>query len=136
MLADPYGVIVGEYFGHLYVAEDENNDIIGVCGLTKVQLIFLCFICIYSHLLLQGESGSYEMVKLGVLDKAQGKGVGKKLVVHCLDKAKELKASKVELESHTSLQAALKMYESLGFRTVEGQCHFVTANVKMELSLT
>lgn len=44
------------------------------------------------------------MVKLGVDASAQGKGIGRKLAVKCIEKAKELKATKLELESHSSLK--------------------------------
>jgi len=123
MIEDPYGVIVEQLGGYLFVGEDIINGadtptIVGVVGMIKVS------------------TEVYEMVKLGVDQSAQGKGVGRKLAIHCIEKARELNAKKLALESHSSLKAAIKIYESLGFVKIEGNTHFETADMKMEFIFT
>eukprot|EP00026_Physarum_polycephalum_P019843 Phypoly_transcript_22055.p1 GENE.Phypoly_transcript_22055~~Phypoly_transcript_22055.p1 ORF type:complete len:158 (+),score=26.60 Phypoly_transcript_22055:122-595(+) len=120
IIGDPYGVIVDELGGYLFVAEDTTKSspsVVGVVGLVKVS------------------TDVYEMVKLGVAQTSQGKGVGKKLSMHCIEKARELNAKKLELESHSSLQAAIRIYESLGFVKIDSPLHYITADLKMELCL-
>jgi N-acetylglutamate synthase-like GNAT family acetyltransferase len=67
----------------------------------------------------------------------RGQGISKILLEKCLGEAKRLKASKVFLFSNSQLQTALKLYGKYGFSHVDvTNAPFLTADVKMELSLT
>jgi putative acetyltransferase len=78
--------------------------------------------------------GIYELAKMSVTEKYQGKGIAKLLIEKCIAKAKEVGAIKLLLFSNHQLQAALKMYEKYGFKHVEiKDSPFETADVKMEL---
>lgn len=80
--------------------------------------------------------GIYELAKMSVTEKYQGKGIAKLLIEKCIAKAKEIGAIKLLLFSNHQLQAALKMYEQYGFKHVEvANSPFETADVKMELDL-
>jgi putative acetyltransferase len=71
---------------------------------------------------------------MSVAREWQGKGISKLLIEVCLQKAKDVKATKLELFSNHQLLAALKLYERYGFKYVEMKdSPFATADVKMEL---
>ncbi|MEO5979398.1 MAG: GNAT family N-acetyltransferase [Chryseolinea sp.] len=79
--------------------------------------------------------GVYELAKMCVSGDWQGKGISKLLIEVCLEKAKQINASKVELFSNSQLKAALKLYEQYGFRYVDVKdSPFVTADIKMEIN--
>ncbi|MEP2025377.1 MAG: bifunctional helix-turn-helix transcriptional regulator/GNAT family N-acetyltransferase [Reichenbachiella sp.] len=59
----------------------------------------------------------YELVKMAVTEKCQGLQIGKKLGLSVLEKAKELGASKVILESNKKLTPAINLYKNLGFKS-------------------
>jgi ribosomal protein S18 acetylase RimI-like enzyme len=86
--------------------------------------------------LIREKEGEYELVKMGVKAEFHGRGIGKILMEHCLDKARELSANKIFLFSNHQLTTALKMYESFGFMHVPViDSPFTTADVRMELVL-
>lgn len=58
----------------------------------------------------------YELAKMGVSEEFQGLKIGRKLAEAILDKARELGAKKVFLESSSQLTAALALYNKLGFQ--------------------
>ena len=59
----------------------------------------------------------YELVKMAVTEKCQGLQIGKKLGLSVLEKAKEIGANKVILESNKKLTPAINLYKSLGFKS-------------------
>ena len=79
----------------------------------------------------------YELVKMFVDEAYRGQGISKILLERCLEEAKKLHAHKVILYSNSQLKTALKLYEKYGFTYVDASnAPFLTADVKMELSLT
>ena len=52
-------------------------------------------------------------------DGARGKGVGRSLMHHAMEQARQLGAKAVDLTSRPSREAANKLYQSLGFETRE-----------------
>ncbi|GAA3737424.1 MULTISPECIES: GNAT family N-acetyltransferase [Flavobacterium] len=81
-----------------------NEEVLGVCALIKSE----------------GKDYDYELAKMAVNPKAQGKGVGLLLAESAIKWAKEKGASKIYLESNTKLKPAIKLYEKLGFKEVTG----------------
>ncbi|MCV2484170.1 GNAT family N-acetyltransferase [Flavobacterium sp. SH_e] len=81
-----------------------NDEVLGVCALIKSG----------------GKDFDYELAKMAVSPKAQGKGVGNLLAESAIKWAKEKGASKIYLESNTKLQPAIKLYEKLGFKEITG----------------
>jgi N-acetylglutamate synthase-like GNAT family acetyltransferase len=80
--------------------------------------------------------GIFELVKMSVTEKWQGKGISRMLMETCLNKAKEIGVKKLVLFSNHQLKMALGLYEKYGFRHVEVKdSPFETADVKMELIL-
>ena len=81
-----------------------NNIPIGVCALVKCN---------------EGPY-DYELAKMGVTEKYQSQGIGKKLAKAIIEEAKSLGAKNIFLESNRKLKPAMKLYESLGFVEIEG----------------
>lgn len=97
-----------------------NNEIIGTCALLKYN----------DH--------EFEMTKMAVTERAQGKQVGKKLGLAIIERAKKLGAKKLVLESNKILTPALTLYERLGFKYAYKDFSTSTyqrANVYMELAI-
>ena len=80
--------------------------------------------------------GVYELGKMAVSEKMQGRGIAQKLLEHCIDKARELKASKMILYSNTKLHPAISLYRKFGFSEVPlVDSHYFRSDIKMEKSL-
>ncbi len=80
--------------------------------------------------------GIFELAKMSVTEKWQGRGISKLLLETCLKKTKEISAKKLTLFSNYQLTNALRLYEKYGFKNVEVRnSPFATADVKMELEL-
>jgi N-acetylglutamate synthase-like GNAT family acetyltransferase len=78
-----------------------NNEVVGTCALVKAE-----------------EPATYELSKMAVSPKAQGKKIGYLLGQTLLEKAKELNANKVFLETNSVLVSAVHLYEKLGFKHI------------------
>lgn len=105
----------GKIFVALY-----NDEPLGVCALIKMN------------------DGNYdfEMAKMAVSPKAQGKSIGWLLGKKVVDSARELGASKLYLESNTILKPAINLYYKLGFEKVAGHATpYKRCNIQMELVL-
>lgn len=59
-----------------------------------------------------------EIRKMYLLPEARGHGVGKWMVNFLIEKAKELKFQKVELETASVLKEAIGLYKKIGFQEV------------------
>ncbi|SJZ93211.1 transcriptional regulator, MarR family with acetyltransferase activity [Oceanospirillum multiglobuliferum] len=80
----------------------------------------------------------FEISKMGVEDEVQGLGVGRKLLLAALDKARELGAKAVYLESATQLTRALQLYQNMGFIEVphpNGVSIYPRSDIYMTLTL-
>ena len=117
-LADPLGQIVVPG-GQIFVAR-RGGEVVGT-----------------SAVLPHGD-GVFELLKLAVTPSAQGLGLGRRLVEACLEYARERGAQRLVLLSNSQLEAALRLYESLGFQRapLPTDIIYVTADVYMELDLT
>lgn len=105
--------------GHILVAL-YKNEIVGVCALLKSD----------------SKEYDYEMAKMAVDDNFQGKGIGIILANAVIDKAKELNAKSIFLESNTILKPAITLYKKLGFKKLDGYSSpYKRANISMELIL-
>ncbi|MBR9855392.1 MAG: GNAT family N-acetyltransferase, partial [Algicola sp.] len=82
------------------------------------------------------EGFDFELCKMGVSPKAQGRGIGKLLGQHIIDKATSLGAKKLFLESNRKLAPALSLYGKLGFVEITGIASpYVRSDIQMELNL-
>lgn len=105
--------------GKILVALYENEPV-GVCALIKMN----------------NSEYDFEMAKMAVSPKAQGKSIGWLLGKAISEKAKELGAKKIYLESNTILKPAINLYYKLGFEKVFGlETPYKRCNIQMELVL-
>jgi N-acetylglutamate synthase-like GNAT family acetyltransferase/DNA-binding MarR family transcriptional regulator len=93
-----------------------NGEIVGTCALKH-----------------EGD-GVFELCKMGVDEHAQGQQVGRKLGIASLEKARELGARSVFLESNKKLKPALNLYRRLGFVEVPGDenSEYQRSDIRME----
>ena len=86
--------------------------------------------------LLKKAEGIFELGKMAVTDKAQGKGIGTKLLQYCIDFAKQKGVHQLILYSNTQLQSAIHLYQKYGFKEVKLEPGlYDRANIKMQLNL-
>jgi len=105
--------------GFIFVALYKNEPL-GVCALMKMNDIHYDF----------------ELAKMAVSPKAQGKNIGYLLGKAAIQKAEELNASSIYLESNTILKPAISLYQKLGFQKVAGHSTpYKRCNIQMELTL-
>ena len=96
VLDDPEGRILDQG-GYIFMAEDETGEPIGCVALMAMA------------------DGGFEVVKMTVSEAARGTGLGRLLMAACIDKAAELDAPRLYLETNSSLAPALSLYRSVGF---------------------
>ncbi|AEA45975.1 GNAT family N-acetyltransferase [Fluviicola taffensis] len=86
--------------------------------------------------LLKKSNYVFELGKMAVSKKAQGLGLGKILMEHCLKVATEKRIEKLILYSNTLLEPAIHLYRTYGFVEIElEQGVYERGNIKMEKNL-
>ncbi|WP_271783107.1 GNAT family N-acetyltransferase [Aquimarina algiphila] len=93
------------YSGMRYYVVEEKGEIVGGAGIAP----------------LQGETSDYicELQKMYFLPVTRGKGIGYKMIQTCLSYAKEQGYTKCYLETMPYMQAARKLYQKVGFVSLE-----------------
>lgn len=78
----------------------------------------------------------YELVKFAVNPDIQGKGIGKKLISHCIGEARQLGARRLFLESNRRCEAAVYLYRKFGFREIPiTHTDYARCDIQMEMDL-
>ena len=78
----------------------------------------------------------YELAKMAVADSAKRRGIGWALGEAVIERARQLGASRLYLESNTVLEPAIELYRKLGFSPVPTQpSAYQRCNIQMELIL-
>jgi GNAT superfamily N-acetyltransferase len=118
-LEDPVGQII-EAGGAVLVAR-LGDEPVGCVGLAPTR------------------AGVVDLVKMAVSPTHQGHGIGRALMCAAVERARELGATRIELESNARLGAAVHLYEQAGFRHLGPDEHqpgpYVRADVAMALDL-
>lgn len=119
MLEDPNGFILRRGGDIMFALHGE--EIVGTCALVA------------------REDGDVELVKMAVTPTFRGRGIGRLLTLHAIDRAKALGARKMVLATSPRLLVANVLYKSLGFQTIdEGPAEetgFDRPSISMELVL-
>jgi len=119
-LGDPQGQIVAQG-GQVLLAE-LDDQVVGSVGLFPP------------------EDGVMRLAKMDVADEMQGRGIGRQLLEHAIEQARQQGAHRLVLGSNTQLARAVHLYESIGFRHLPSErrpvSQYARANVFMELDLT
>lgn len=97
-----------------------NKEPVGVCALIKMD----------------DPSYDFELAKMAVAPKAQGKKIGWIIGEAIKDKARSMGAKTLYLESNTILAPAISLYRKLGFVEVFGRnTPYERCNIQMALDL-
>lgn len=88
-IIDPGGVIL--------FAESRELGVVGTCALLKI------------------EDGVFELSKMGVLERARGRGAGELLLESAILRASTMGIETLYLLTNSKCVAAIKLYEKLGF---------------------
>jgi DNA-binding MarR family transcriptional regulator len=117
-LDDPEGYILSKG-GYILIALYEG-DPVGVCALIKMH----------------DDTYDFELAKMAVAPRAQGKNIGYLLGLAVMEKARQVGAQKLYLESNTLLKSAINLYYKLGFTKVTGRpTPYERCNIQMEVML-
>lgn len=105
--------------GNIFFVKDEG-EIIGTVALMKM------------------ENDIFELTKMAVSPKAQGKKIGQQLLSHTLDYAKGQGWKKLIIYSSRKLENALYIYRKFGFVEIpiEENNPYARGDIKMELLLS
>ena len=97
-----------------------NEGVVGTCAVQKIDDL------------------TYELTKMAVTEKAQGKQIGKKLALTVIGYAVDKGASKITLSTNPNLAAALNLYRKLGFVNfvMKNEPRYKRELIHMELDLT
>lgn len=60
-----------------------------------------------------------ELQKMYLLPQARGKGLGVKMIMQCIEAAKELRYEKCYLETLPYMKSAVKLYKKMGFKVLD-----------------
>ncbi|MEL7314745.1 MAG: GNAT family N-acetyltransferase [Cyanobacteria bacterium J06559_3] len=103
--------------GHIYMA-CYADEVVGTCALVKM------------------DDDTYELAKMTVKETARGRGIGQLLGEAAIAKARDLGAKRLYIESNTTLEPAIRLYQKLGFQKIVGQpSPYERCNIQMELKL-
>jgi DNA-binding MarR family transcriptional regulator/ribosomal protein S18 acetylase RimI-like enzyme len=114
VLSDPETHILGKG-GQIWFAR-VGDEVVGTCAL------------------MPDAPGVWELTKMGVSERHQGLGLGRKLLAAAIAGFRELGGRELFLESSRKLTPALKLYESMGFQMQPGikpGSHYSRADVYM-----
>lgn len=113
ILSNPQKYII-DPGGMIFYAQ-YNNTIVGTVSLMKIN------------------ETDFELSKMAVTDGVQGLGIGKKLLDHCVQVAREQQMKKLILYSNRKLTPAIHLYEKYGFVEVALEDGvYERADIKME----
>lgn len=117
VLDDPVGKVTGPG-GHILMAV-EDAEAIGCVALMVMQ------------------DGGFEVAKMAVIEAHKGRGVGRELMAACIERARQVGARRLYLETNSGLAPALGLYRRFGFQQVEPTepSPYARADVMMELRL-
>ncbi len=113
VLSNPQKEIVDK--GGMIFYAQYQNEIVGTVSLIKI------------------DDSSFELSKMAVTYGVQGLGIGKKLLQHCIDAAKDQRSEKIIIYSNRRLTPAINLYLKFGFEEVileDGV--YERADIKME----
>ncbi|MFH7010349.1 GNAT family N-acetyltransferase [Flavobacterium sp. FlaQc-52] len=117
VLSDPQRYIIDK--GGMIFYAKYNDEVVGTYSLIKTDVT------------------TFELGKMAISERAQGLGIGNKMLVHCMAVAKENHIQKLFLYSNRILLPAIHLYEKFGFTEIPLEDGvYERADIKMEKILT
>lgn len=116
LLADPSETLVKKYIerGECYITE-QNGETIGV------------------YVLLPTRPETVELVNIAVAEQHHGRGIGKKLVLDAIQKARQQGYKIIEVGTGNSSIGQLALYQKCGFRITGVDKDFFTIHYEEEI---
>lgn len=116
LVADPSRKLVEDYVkrGECFVAEESNQ-------------------CVGTYVLLPTRPETVELVNIAVAEEMQGRGIGKKLVLHAIQTAKTKGYKTIEIGTGNSSIGQLALYQKCGFRIVGVDLDFFIRHYSEEI---
>lgn len=118
VLDDPQAHIIAPG-GEVLFAIGEAGQVVGTCALAKL------------------DDGRFEICKMAVDREARRRGIGAALMQATIDRACQVGAVELVLETSSKLAAAIKLYEKFGFEHVPmtGHAAYARTDTSMRLAL-
>lgn len=117
--ADPRGTIL-DHGGRILLAFDGDRGV-GCCALIAMG------------------PGEFEVAKMAVTETHKGKGIGHQLMAATIEKAREIGATRLYIETNHTLTPAIRLYTAHGFQELPpervAESPYARADVFMELVL-
>jgi len=88
-----------------YFVLEEDGRVLGGSGIAPLE---------------GGDQDTCELRKMYFLQQARGRGLGQRMLQHCLSCARELGFRRCYLETLMGMDAAMRLYERTGFRKLCG----------------
>lgn len=87
--------------------------------------------------LINRNNNEFELSKMAVTNKYQGLKIGQKLMLSCIEYAKNNGVKRLFLDSNTKLAPAISLYNKIGFKEipVPSDTPYERCNIRMELYL-
>ena len=114
-------LILGDPFGHVLKAGGEiflivrPEGTLGCCALLPL------------------ENKSWELARMAVAKEHRGCGIGRRLLHHVVEYAKETGAHKLSLKTSSLLQPAIHLYKSVGFQIVLQENSKLSRNARADV---
>lgn len=124
LLADPSRPLVAAYVarGQCFVAErDDREEEQAGGGIVGV------------YVLLPTRPGTVELVNVAVCEEEQGKGIGKRLVLHAVEQARAQRYRTIEVGTGSTGVVQLALYQKCGFRMTGIDRDFFVRHYEEEL---
>jgi putative acetyltransferase len=119
------------------VLADPQGSILSAGG--RILFAVLGDRCVGCCALLRMSDGEFEVAKMAVTSAQQGAGIGRKLLQAAIEAGRSAGARRLYLETNSRLEAAIRLYESMGFKHLAADritpSPYARANVYMEMIL-
>lgn len=106
--------------GHILMAERDGCQV-GCCALIALS------------------DGRFEVAKMTIAESERGQGLGRQLLQHVVDFAREKSIEHLYLETNTKLSNAIRIYEAVGFSHLPAEqvrpSPYTRSNVYMQMTL-
>ena len=113
------------------VLEDPHGKIIAKGG--RIFMALQDGVAVGCVALLKMDDGGYEVAMMTVSETLRGSGLGRLLMQRCIEAGAELGATRLYLETNSSLAPALGLYRAMGFKDLAPvETPYARADVFME----
>ncbi len=142
--SEPFRVLNEEWITRHFKLEEKDRETLRhpekiLEGGGQIIMAYLDDEAVGCCALIRMEADSFEVAKMAVTLRQQGRGFGRAVLAATIDEARKLGARRLYLETNSSLTPAITLYKSLGFRDIPVErlqpSPYARADVFMEMVL-